>query len=79
MLPETLALAGSGTLPYPLRKNTNGKTAGVVQYVAPFSLGHYVLFNQEGARHQYTCSLASVGTQAGASIPASDSLSAPCP
>jgi hypothetical protein len=60
-LPETLRLAGHDTMPYPLKANMNGKTVGVVHFAAPEELGHYVVFNQDGARHQYTCFVASIG------------------
>ncbi len=78
ILPEALGLDGRSTLPYPLGQTLGGRVAGVVQYAAPNNLGHYVLFNQEGARHQYTCFVASVGTGS-ESISAPRGLMDPCP
>lgn len=78
ILPETLALDGRQTRAYPLGKTLGDRVAGVVQFAAPNALGHYVLFNQEGARHQYTCFVASVGTGREA-IHAARGLEDPCP
>lgn len=64
---------------YPVQGNVDGTTAAVVQHAAPHTLGHYVVFNQEGPRHQYTCFLASVGTAGGAIIPAPATDADPCP
>ncbi|MHB8875628.1 MAG: hypothetical protein ACYC8T_18235 [Myxococcaceae bacterium] len=78
--PDALRLDGRDTMPYPLQGNLNGVTAALVQYAAPFTLGHYVVFEQEGARQQYTCFLANVGTTAtGPRISAATGLDAPCP
>ena len=78
ILPSTLELAGRSPVAYPAEGTVNGRTAGVVQYRAPNTLGHYVVFNQEGARYQYTCFLASVGAAA-VRIPPPAALDAPCP
>ncbi|OGQ87225.1 MAG: hypothetical protein A2289_23455 [Deltaproteobacteria bacterium RIFOXYA12_FULL_58_15] len=78
-LPDALRLAGRHTQPFfPLANNLGGKTAAVVHIAAPHELGHYVNFNQEGARHQYTCFIASVGSSEGAAITAAALLDAPC-
>jgi hypothetical protein len=79
VLSATLKLAGRATMPYPLAKNLAGKTAGVVQFSAPNDLGHYVVFNQGGARDQYTCFLSSVGTASGASIRSATVAKSRCP
>ncbi|MBL8955273.1 MAG: hypothetical protein JNK82_31150 [Myxococcaceae bacterium] len=75
VLPETLRLAGLSTAgTFPLSKNgPGGETRAVVQLRAPHALGHHVLFNQEGARHLYTCFLVTgvVGALA--------AFDAPCP
>jgi hypothetical protein len=78
ILAERLQMAGRLPIDYPVSANLNGKTAAVISYDAPHDLGHYVLFNQEGARHQYTCFLATVGTEDGAKIFAAGSLDSPC-
>jgi pimeloyl-ACP methyl ester carboxylesterase len=77
-VPAVLALAGVDKVSYPVQGNLSGRTAAVIQYAAPFNLGHYVVFNQEGARHQYTCFLASVGAD-GARLDAPGGLDDPCP
>lgn len=60
ILPGVLQLGGIAAAQYPVANNVNGRTVGVVQYASPEEQGHYVVFNQEGARHQYTCFIASV-------------------
>ncbi|MBT6178023.1 MAG: hypothetical protein HOI23_12310 [Deltaproteobacteria bacterium] len=79
ILNERLELAGRSPLALPIQSNFEGYTSGVVSFAAPHTLGHYVVFNQEGSRHQYTCFLESVGRAEGAIIlePA-DSVDAPC-
>ncbi|MDF1563688.1 MAG: hypothetical protein P1V51_11640 [Deltaproteobacteria bacterium] len=77
-LPDSLRLAGDSTRGYPLQGNLNGRTAGVVHYASPENNGHYVIFNQDGARQQYTCFLASVGTPGGAKIAEARGLDDPC-
>ncbi|MCA9551629.1 MAG: hypothetical protein KC933_16450 [Myxococcales bacterium] len=77
ILPSVLALAGIDRVSYPVQANLSGRTAAVVQFTAPFNLGHYVVFNQDGARHQYTCFLASVGS-GGARLDAPAGLDDPC-
>ena len=62
-----------------MQNNINGKTGAVIQYASENTKGHYVLFNQDGARFQYTCFLASVGMPGGAKISAPAALDAPCP
>ena len=47
--------------------------------VLPNTLGHYVLFNQDPARHLYTCFVTSVGSEGGARIGAPASFDQPCP
>jgi hypothetical protein len=79
VLPEILRMSGRDTATFPLKDNAHGKTMGVVQFASPYTLGHYVVFNQEGARHVYTCFLASVGSDAGASISAPAAIDTPCP
>ncbi len=78
ILAERLAVAGRSPVDYPISSNLNGKTAAVISYDAPHQLGHYVLFNQSSARHQYTCFLATVGTQVGATIFAPGTIDSPC-
>ncbi len=77
ILPDTLRLNGHRTADFPLRNNVNGATVGVVQFEAPHTLGHYVVFNQDGARFQYTCFLKSVGDEA--TIPGPAGLTDECP
>jgi pimeloyl-ACP methyl ester carboxylesterase len=77
-IPWALGLAGRTTQTYPLSSNLNGKVGGVVGYAAPHTLGHYVVFNQDGARHQYTCFIKSVGDTGGAKIQSAQGLSDPC-
>lgn len=77
ILAERLKLASQPTAAYPLTNNLNGRTVGVVQYAAPEEQGHYVVFNQEGARHQYTCFIASANG-ATAKISAAATFDAPC-
>jgi hypothetical protein len=76
---QSMALAGVPQADYPLKGNVNGKAAAVAQYAAPFSLGHYVAFNQAEARHTYTCFLQSVGTALGTQIVAGDPNEGACP
>jgi hypothetical protein len=78
ILPDSLRLAGYETLAYPQSDNVNGVTAGVIQYAAPNDLGHYVAFNQEGARHQYTCFLKSFGDADGPVIRQAAGGDGPC-
>jgi hypothetical protein len=61
-----------------LSGNINDHLGFVIQYPAPHSLGHYVLFNQEGAIHQYTCFIKSVGHEKGAQIESPGTLNSPC-
>ena len=79
ILPAALALDGRTRAPLPLAGNLAERTVGVVAYAAPNTQGHYVVFNQEGARYQYTCFVASVGVVAAPAIPAPAALDAPCP
>ena len=79
ILPGMLELAGIEPRSYPLKNNLRGRTVGTLHYAAPHTLGHYVLFNQEGARHQYTCFVAGVGTAEGPKIAAPGALDDPCP
>lgn len=74
-LSEVLGLAGRAPLTLPGGQNVGGKTAVVTHYAVPFNLGHYVAFDREDARHQYTCFLASLGQR----VPAAGALDAPCP
>lgn len=78
ILGERIDLAGNGSADFPLSHNLSGMTAGVVQYAAPHTLGHYVVFNQPGARHQYTCFVKSIGTGSEAIPPPADDET-PCP
>jgi hypothetical protein len=75
----TLELFGLPEESFPVMANVEGRTAAVVQYAAENTKGHYVVFNQDGARYQYTCFLASVGTPSGAVIPPAAGLDDPCP
>ena len=79
ILPEVLDWAGSDHLDYAVQGNKAGVTGVVVQYAAPNNLGHYVVFNQDGARHQYTCFAASVGNADSPKLDAPGSLDDPCP
>jgi hypothetical protein len=78
-LEDTLKLAGRALGTYPLKGNLNGAAAGVVQGASPFELGHFVVFEQDPFRAQYTCFLQSVGSAGGARISAPGALSAECP
>lgn len=78
-LGATLELFGLPEETFPVSGNLDGHTAAVVQFAADNTKGHYVVFNQDGARYQYTCFLASVGTPGGAVIPAAAGLGDPCP
>ena len=78
-LPASLRLSGQQATTYPVKHNIGGKTGAVIQYASQNTKGHYVLFNLDGARFQYTCFLASVGTPGGARISAPAALDAPCP
>lgn len=78
-LEDSLKLAGRALSPYPVAKNLSGVTAGVVQGASPFELGHYVVFEQDTFRAQYTCFLQSVGSSGGARISAPGPLDGPCP
>lgn len=78
-MPSAMALAGRETAAFPLAKNVNGVTGGVVQQTTPFELGHYIVFDTESAQSQYLCFVEKVGTAAGPVIIAPQSLSAPCP
>ena len=79
ILNDYLELSGRFAQPLPVQRNFTDYTSGVVSFAAPHTLGHYVVFNQEGSRHQYTCFLESVGRAEGAIIlePA-ESVDAPC-
>ena len=63
---------------YPVERNQGASLGAVVQYDAPNTNGHYVVFNQDGARHQFTCFAATVGTDEGPVLPAPGALDAPC-
>ncbi len=78
-IPAGMALDGRSTVPYPVANNLNGVTGGVVQYAAPFNLGHYVAFDEEPTRQQYTCFLAGVGSAAGPRISAASGSDTTCP
>jgi hypothetical protein len=79
VLPSRLGLAGRRAVSFPVARNLEGLTAAVLSYAAPFTNGHYVLFDQEAARAQYTCFLATLGGERGPVIPAPQNLEAPCP
>ncbi|MEC7752013.1 MAG: hypothetical protein VX405_10960 [Myxococcota bacterium] len=79
ILPDSQSLRGIAPVSYPVRASLNGRAAAVSHWNAPFDLGHYVVFNKETARYQYTCFLASVGKESGAAIPEPKSWNAPCP
>jgi hypothetical protein len=78
-IPAALALDGRTTVGFPLANNLNGVTAGVVQYAAPFELGHYVAFDVAQTQQQYTCFLLGVGTAAGPKISAASGSDTLCP
>ncbi len=78
-IPASMALAGRTTVPYPIEKNLNGVTGGIVQYPAPFELGHYVAFDMPEVQQQYTCFLLGVGTAAGPKIAAASGSDTVCP
>ena len=78
-IPASLRLSGQEATTYPVKGNINGKTGAVIQYASENIKGHYVLFNQDAARFQYTCFLASVGTPQGATISGPAALDTPCP
>lgn len=78
LLPENLERAGLGVATYPVVENLGNHLGVVIQYEAANTNGHYVVFNQEGARHQYTCFLATVGSEEGAVIPAPQGLEGAC-
>ena len=75
---DALELAGHPPVPPPMTSDA-GPVLGVIHVEAPNTLGHYVVFNQDAPRYQYTCFLASVGTASGAVIPAPGALDDPCP
>lgn len=79
IIPAALALAGRLPAAYPLSNNVNGVTGGVVQYAAPFDLGHYVAFDQADTRQQFTCFLLGVGTPGGPKISAAGGSDTTCP
>lgn len=78
LLPANLERAGLGVAEYPVENNLESHLGVVIQYEAANTNGHYVVFNQEGARHQYTCFLATVGTEDGAVVPAPQGLDSAC-
>jgi hypothetical protein len=73
VLAQNLSLAGRSAVMGPLHGNLNGVTAGVVQYAAPFELGHYVAFDEQDARDQYLCFVQHAGTPEEPSIIAAGS------
>ncbi len=75
-MPDALALDGQSTLSWPVKDNLNGRTAAAVQYDSLNTQGHYVVFNQEGARYQYTCFVATMAQ--GASLLAPKTATDPC-
>ncbi len=75
---DAMELAGHPPVPPPLT-GSGGAVNGVIHVAAPHTLGHYVVFNQDAPRYQYTCFLASVGTASGAVIAAPGALDDPCP
>lgn len=68
VLPRTLALGGIEPVGLPARSTVEGRTVVVVSHAAPNVNGHYVVFNQPGARRQYTCFAATIGTAEGAVV-----------
>jgi hypothetical protein len=79
LLPDYLDLANIQAISYPVQGNIDGQSAAIVHYAAPHDLGHYVAFNQEGARYQYTCFLASLQKDKAPVLPAANALNAECP
>lgn len=78
-LAELLAAAGRPRLTLPVAANVGGATVVVQQYLAPHTLGHYVVFNQEAPRYQYPCFLASVTATDAGMVPAPAHVDAACP
>lgn len=78
VLADTLELAGIDPVSLPAQATVNQRTVGVLPYAAPFMNGHYVVFDQPGARYQYTCFAASVGTAGGATLLPARGLDDPC-
>ncbi len=72
---SVLELLGRAPVDFPVKHDLHGVTAAVVPYEGPFENGHFVLFDHEAGRYQYTCFLQSNG----AVIPAPDALDAACP
>ena len=79
LLPDRLDLAAIAPVTYPVQGNMDGQSAALIHYAAPHDLGHYVAFNQDGARYQYTCFLASLDEDTAPIIPAAGALDAACP
>ena len=78
-IPAAMLLDGRSTVAFPLSKNLNGVTGGVVQYAAPFELGHYVAFDVADTQQQYTCFVAGVGTEGGPKISSPSGSDTLCP
>lgn len=79
-LPTRLALSGLPKLEYPVQANLqNGRTGAIIHYQVPLNLGHYVAFDLESTRYQYTCFLASVGPDQAPVISEAKALDDPCP
>jgi hypothetical protein len=76
---EGLKLSGRSLAPYPLENNLNAVTAALVQYAAPFELGHYVAFDRPDTRQQFTCFILGVGTAAGPKVAAASGSDTVCP
>lgn len=78
IIPERLTLAGRAMVDYPVEKNVGGVTVASAQYMVPYNLGHYVLFDLDEGRHQYTCFLATAAAGS-AKLGAPAPFDAPCP
>jgi hypothetical protein len=78
IVPAALELAGHPPVAAPLTADA-GPINGMIHAAAPNTLGHYIVFNQDAPRYQYTCFLASVGTPGGAVIAGPAALDAACP
>ncbi|MBI2374078.1 MAG: hypothetical protein HYV07_08770 [Deltaproteobacteria bacterium] len=78
LMPEVMALAGRSTAAAPLSRNLNGVTAGVVRYLVPYELGHWISFDREDARSQYVCFVLGVGTESGPRITEGGTDARPC-
>lgn len=76
---DALKLSGVEPITFPAHNNLNGVTAGITQFEVPYDLGHYVAFDREDTRYQYTCFVSQVGSAGGPKLPAPGKLDDACP